>query len=87
MECDINLPLSPLYVGIAAATFTLLLSLTAGLAACAKRKKIEVKQHYDAHADANGRFPPHLAAHHHHHLPPHALPPIFIDTPAKDSFC
>ncbi|XP_055704639.1 uncharacterized protein LOC129802670 isoform X2 [Phlebotomus papatasi] len=87
VECDINLPLSPLYVGIAAATFTLLLSLTAGLAACAKRKKIEVKQHYDAHADANGRFPPHLAAHHHHHLPPHALPPIFIDTPAKDSFC
>ncbi|EAA10533.4 AGAP010817-PA, partial [Anopheles gambiae str. PEST] len=37
-ECDLRLPLSPLHVGLAAATLTLVLSLAAGLTACARRK-------------------------------------------------
>lgn len=93
-ECQVQLPLSPLYVGLAAAIFTLLLSFAAGLAACAKRKKIEVK-HYDSHSEySDTHYPPHyhnVAQHHnhqhHHHHIPQTIPPIFIDTPAKDSFC
>lgn len=39
--CEAKPPLSPLHVGIAVASFTLLLSLMAGLAACARRKRSE----------------------------------------------
>ncbi|XP_058053296.1 uncharacterized protein LOC131205280 [Anopheles bellator] len=45
-ECDLRLPLSPLHVGLAAATLTLVLSLAAGLTACARRKRVEKKHHH-----------------------------------------
>ncbi|XP_052564459.1 uncharacterized protein LOC120432544 isoform X2 [Culex pipiens pallens] len=92
-ECNIRLPLSPLHVGIAAATLTLFLSLAAGLTACARRKRVEKKhQHLQSshHLEANGHYPhhgsyPHVAPHH-HMASSHALTPIYLD-PTKDSFC
>uniref|UniRef100_A0A182FWA8 Uncharacterized protein n=1 Tax=Anopheles albimanus TaxID=7167 RepID=A0A182FWA8_ANOAL len=59
-ECDSRLPLSPLHVGLAAATLTLVLSLAAGLTACARRKRVEKKQHLHHH-------------HHHQHGSTHHL--------------
>lgn len=78
-ECEIRLPLSPLHVGLGAASLTILLSCAAGLAACIRRKRVE-KKHIQNHSESNGRHP-------HYHLPPHTLPPIYLDTTAKDSFC
>lgn len=42
-ECQEQPPLSPLHVGAAAAALTIMLSLAAGLAACARRKRCEKK--------------------------------------------
>lgn len=61
-DCDIQLPLSPLYVGIAAASVTLILSCAAGLAACMKRKRIQEGKHYDSqseYSDGATHYPPH----------------------------
>lgn len=61
-DCEVLLPLSPLYVGIAAATITLVLSCAAGLAACMKRKRIEEGKHYDSqseYSDGATHYPPH----------------------------
>ncbi|XP_062564229.1 uncharacterized protein LOC134227043 [Armigeres subalbatus] len=90
-ECDSHMPLSPLHVGVAAATLTLFLSLAAGLTACARRKRVEKKHQLQAHhLDTNGRYPHHPSyAHsnpHHHMSSSHALTPIYLD-PTKDSFC
>ncbi|XP_058459411.1 uncharacterized protein LOC131435488 isoform X2 [Malaya genurostris] len=89
-ECDIRLPLSPLHVGIAAATLTLFLSLAAGLTACARRKRVEQKQQLQSHMESNGHYPHHSTYSHsnpHHHMASsHALTPIYLD-PTKDSFC
>ena len=78
-QCNVAMPLSPLHVGLAAATLTILLSLAAGLAACLRRKNVE-KKHLQNHLESNGRYP-------HHLLPPNALSPLYLDTSAKDSFC
>lgn len=80
-QCKMRLPLSPLHVGIGAAMMTILLSLAAGLAACFRRKRVEKKQIQTHHLESNGR------SHPHYHLPPHTLPPLYLDTSAKDSFC
>ncbi|XP_053658739.1 uncharacterized protein LOC128707806 [Anopheles marshallii] len=95
-ECDLRLPLSPLHVGLAAATLTLVLSLAAGLTACARRKRGEKKHLQSVHLDAAGRggygqpHPHHAGAgypHANHHLTSsHALTPLYLD-PSKDSFC
>ncbi|XP_055620244.1 uncharacterized protein LOC129764786 isoform X2 [Toxorhynchites rutilus septentrionalis] len=89
-ECDIRLPLSPLHVGIAAATLTLFLSLAAGLTACARRKRVEKKHQLQNHMDSNGRYshhPPYPHSNPHHHMASsHTLTPIYLD-PTKDSFC
>ncbi|XP_052901737.1 uncharacterized protein LOC128309403 [Anopheles moucheti] len=95
-ECDLRLPLSPLHVGLAAATLTLVLSLAAGLTACARRKRGEKKHLQSVHLDAAGRgggygqpHPHHGAGYPHanHHLTSsHALTPLYLD-PSKDSFC
>lgn len=73
-------PLSPLHVGLAVASLTILLSLAAGLAACARRRRVEKKNKYQSHSDLNGCYP-------HHPLPPHSLPPLYLDGQPKDSFC
>lgn len=101
-ECDLRMPLTPLHVGIGAATLTLVFSLIAGLTACARRKRVEKKHHLHHHqatatatgtnhlhhVETNGRYPPHHTHHPHHHLPPHhVLPQIYLDSTAKDSFC
>lgn len=73
-DCDVQLPLSPLYVGIAAATITLVLSCAAGLAACMKRKRIEEGKHYDSqseYSDGATHYPPHyhnVNQHHHQQM-------------------
>uniref|UniRef100_A0A182W9G2 CUB domain-containing protein n=1 Tax=Anopheles minimus TaxID=112268 RepID=A0A182W9G2_9DIPT len=94
-ECDLRLPLSPLHVGLAAATLTLVLSLAAGLTACARRKRGEKKHLQSVHLDAAGRggfgqgHPHHGPGYPHanHHLTSsHALTPLYLD-PSKDSFC
>lgn len=91
--CDIPLPLSPLHVGLAAALLTILLSLAAGLAACARRKRVE-KTTWQNHNDIiNGG--PYVSQHHHSLQPPttslppphHTLPPLYLDSQPKDSFC
>lgn len=46
MVCDTPPPLSPLQVGLAVAAVTILLSLVAGLAACARRKRSEKASAY-----------------------------------------
>lgn len=53
--CEINPPLSPLRVGVAVAAVTLLLSLLAGLAACARRRRNEKQNnfHNSDHDDMN----------------------------------
>jgi hypothetical protein len=91
IECKIKLPLSPAVVAITAASLTLFLSLAAGLAACARRKRGE-KKYLQSHIDTNGRYPTHPTNHTHHpshHLPPlpHTIPPLYLDTSSKDSFC
>lgn len=78
--CETRIPLSPLHVGLGAAALTIVFSLVAGLAACARRKRVEKKHLQNHHPDTNGRHP-------HYHLPPHTLPPIYLDNTAKDSFC
>lgn len=81
--CNAPPPLSPLHVGLAAATLTILLSLAAGLAACARRKRVEKKNfqnHHHHHPDMNGGYG-------HHPIPHHSLPPLYLDSQPKDSFC
>lgn len=52
--CEAKPPLSPLHVGAAAAFLTILLSLAAGLAACARRRRSEKKQTFHSdHDDMN----------------------------------
>lgn len=52
--CQAQPPLSPLHVGLAAALLTILLSLAAGLAACARRRRGEKKQTFHSdHDDMN----------------------------------
>lgn len=49
--CEAKPPLSPLHVGMAVASVTLLLSLIAGLAACAHRRRAEKQHEFDADHD------------------------------------
>ncbi|KAG4069705.1 hypothetical protein HA402_002284, partial [Bradysia odoriphaga] len=74
-------PLSPLHVGLVVASVTILLSLVAGLAACARRKRVE-KSNFHTHnpGDLN-------SAYGHHPVPHHSLPPLYLDSQPKDSFC
>ncbi|XP_053680820.1 uncharacterized protein LOC128731713 [Anopheles nili] len=93
-ECDLRLPLSPLHVGLAAATLTLVLSLAAGLTACARRRRGEKKHLQSVHLDAaqgrsgyHGGHPGPGYPHANHHLSAsHGLAPLYLD-PSKDSFC
>lgn len=84
MVCDTPPPMSPLQVGLAAAALTILLSLVAGLTACARRKRVTKKNFHQTH---NGLTGVHGYSHHHHPLPHHSLPPLYLDTQPKDSFC
>lgn len=89
MVCDAQLPLSPLQVGLAAAALTILLSLAAGLAACARRKRVE-KTNFQSHGDiisGVGGLGVGGGGYHTHHPPHHALPPLYLDSQPKDSFC
>uniref|UniRef100_A0A182QA36 CUB domain-containing protein n=1 Tax=Anopheles farauti TaxID=69004 RepID=A0A182QA36_9DIPT len=102
-ECDLRLPLSPLHVGLAAATLTLVLSLAAGLTACARRKRGEKKHLQSVHLDAGGGgragggYPhphPHHAGvgmggypHANHHLSSSHALAPLYLDPSKDSFC
>lgn len=103
MVCEAPPPLSPLHVGLAAAALTILLSLAAGLAACARRKRGEKQTFHSNQNDLNGmsvgvgvsgssgvssNYSAHRH-HHHHHTHPHhtALPPLYLDAQCKDSFC
>lgn len=53
--CETNPPLSPLRVGVAVAAVTILLSLIAGLAACARRRRNEKQRNFqnDHNDDTN----------------------------------
>lgn len=101
LVCEAPPPLSPLHVGLAAAALTILLSLAAGLAACARRRRSEKKTFHSNQNDLNGvgvgvgsssgvssSYSSHRH-HHHHHAHPHhtALPPLYLDAQCKDSFC
>lgn len=105
--CNAQLPMSPLQVGLTAAALTIFLSLAAGLAACARRKRVE-KSIFQNHGDIisgnsgmiggtgtlghinmsgqrniiGGYLP-----HHQQMAPHHALPPLYLDSQPKDSFC
>lgn len=79
--CDAPPPLSPLHVGLVVAAITILLSLAAGLAACARRKRVEKSTNFHSHnSDMNGGYA-------HHPVPHHSLPPLYLDSQPKDSFC
>lgn len=83
MVCDTPPPMSPLQVGLAAAALTILLSLVAGLAACARRKRVK-KKNFQTH---NGQTGVHGYSHHHHPMSHHSLPPLYLDSQPKDNFC
>lgn len=112
--CVTQPPLSPLHVGLAAAALTILLSLAAGLAACARRKRAEKKTFHSNQNDMHGiniggsgivggvagggissssgvsssNYSSHHHHHHHHSHPHHtSIPPLYLDSQSKDSFC
>lgn len=51
--CETNPPLSPLRVGVAVAAVTILLSLIAGLAACARRRRSGKQNNFHSNDDVN----------------------------------
>lgn len=101
--CDAPPPLSPLHVGLAAAALTILLSLTAGLAACIRRRRGEKRSFQTTHGDLNGlgsglgsgmgsgSIGSGYSNHHQYHAHPQQtntnIPPLYLDTQPKDNCC
>lgn len=89
--CDAPPPLSPLHVGLAAAALTILLSLVAGLAACARRKRGEKKSYHSNHGDVSigvGSVGSSYSNSHQYHSHSHRdIPPLYLDSQPKDNYC
>lgn len=96
LVCEAQPALSPLHVGLAAAAFTILLSLAAGLAACVRRKRGE-KKNVRANRTNSANLGPmgsgSIGSSYSNHYQYHTnqrqttLPPIYLDTQPKDNFC